>query len=121
MEKVFYIAEVLDKLQPLLTILGVGGLTFFPFVFLYAKCGVDCNTEKERKSVMRGSFVLLAIGVIAMSLHIAIPTKETYLLMQIGSITDMEVENNPKLKQIPENTIILLNKIIEEEETKKHY
>ena len=91
MEKVFYIAEVLDKLQPLLTILGVGGLTFFPFVFLFAKCGVDCKTEDDRKSVMRGSFVLIAIGVIAMSLHIAIPTKKTYLLMHIGSITDIAV------------------------------
>lgn len=124
MEKAFYIADVLDKLQPLLTIFGVGGLTFSPFVFLFGKCGVDCDTDDERKSVMRWSFRLLAIGAIAMSLHIALPSKETYLFMQIGSVVDMAVEDNPNLKQIPESTIILLNKHIEnelEKENKPHY
>lgn len=124
MEKVFYIADLLDKLQPLLTILGVGGLVFFVFVFLWAKCGVGCDTDKECKSALRGSFVLLAIGVIAMSLHIALPSKRTYLFMQIGSIVDTAVENNPNLKQIPENAMIIFNKYIEDElekETKPHY
>jgi len=124
MEKAFYIADVLDKLQTLLTIFGIGGLSFFTFVFLFAKCGVYSNTEGENKSAMRWSFRLLAIGAIAMSLHIALPSKKTYLLMQIGSIVDMAVEDNPNLKKIPQNTIILLNKYIEDElekENKPHY
>ena len=111
MESIFYFAQLfsgLNTVSILAIIFGFLGST----IFLMEGVVDYTNTENERsifRKWAKKSFIILLIGIFG---TVFIPSKETYLFMIGGKVVDNIVKDNPQVKEIPGNTLDLLNEYI---------
>lgn len=61
---------------------------------------------------------VLFFGFVALLITVFTPTKQTYLFMCGGAAVDSIVEDNPEVKELPGNTLNLLNEYIKLETEK---
>ena len=112
MEKIFYLAQVFGTLN------AVGHVVFilFTLIFCITACvyfGFRADDDEDgantAKSASKVSFVAVIIGLL---LTCFVPSKETYLFMVGGKVVDSAIEQNPSVKDLPGNTLQLLNEYI---------
>lgn len=112
MEKIFYLAQVFGTLNTIgRIILCISMAVFFVTAALSADFSIENNKEglKRAKAVCKVAFIFLALSL---SLASFVPSKETYLLMVGGKVVDSVIEQNPSVKDLPGNTLQLLNEYI---------
>ena len=119
MEKIFYLAQVMDGIRTIAIIaLAVCGL------FAFIGCIIcSCNDTDEYGSLKDNDLLfpkwikktlprwLIMVAFAALTL-IFVPNKRTYLFMVAGRGIDNVVSSNPGIKDIPANTLELLNEYI---------
>ena len=112
MEKLFYFAQIFEGINVLVII----GIVFSVIVLLY--CFIQyCDdefTNKVRITCKKGWIGL----IISILLVVFIPTKRTFLFMMGGRAVDSIISNNPEIKELPGNTLNLLNEYIKVETEK---
>lgn len=117
MERMFYIAELVGKLNKICALLAI----LFSIAMAIGWIGRVISTvgedytEGDKKAFKQVSKYSTIFGIIFILAALILPSKNTYLLMMGGKVVDMTIENNPQLKKIPEKTLDLLNAWIEEE------
>jgi hypothetical protein len=117
MEKMFYLAELIGKLNNVCTILAI----LFSIAMAIGWIGRVISTigedytECDKKALKQVSKYSTIFGIIFILAALILPSKDTYLLMMGGRVVDLTIEGNPQIKEIPEKTIDLLNAWIEEE------
>ena len=109
MEKIFYLAQVFDALHITGTILMVISIVALVIVFSATCDDPSCQDNKENKKFCKWVFAGLIIGFLAVCF---VPSKETYLFMVGGKVVDSAIEQNPSVKDLPGNTLQLLNEYI---------
>lgn len=117
MEKIFYLASIFEGLKALVTVLEIlGGVVIVVLGFMYFQAKVNNNCTKEddklMKKILRPTIIIVVVSVLV---DIFVPGRKTYLLMSAGRIVDKAAENDPKVKDIPENTIQLLGSFLQSE------
>ena len=120
MEKLFYFGHVFNSLNILCAIVLVISVTLFAiFIGLgYSEAGEYGHDDKDAKNyfhVARMAGVALLISALGL---VFCPTKQTYLFMMGGRVVDQAITENPDIKQIPANTLDLLNEYIKLETEK---
>lgn len=122
MERVFYYAQIIDGLNTLFSfVCGACGiaaiyLSVAAFVIYY-----DANDQESLikcKSLRRWAIRVWSILAVAIVGIIFIPTKQTFLFMVGGHAVDSMIERHPGIKDIPGNTLDLLNEYIKAETEK---
>lgn len=74
----------------------------------YTNYGKDEDTSFYKKcTILSAIIAIVATIIVAFT-----PSRETYLLMKGGAVVDKAITNNGELKEIPENTLNLLNEYI---------
>lgn len=112
MEKLFYLAQILGGLNTVFKILLVCS-----FILLFtaliswgiASCDLDEGMEKCSKKLIKPALIGIIVGAL---LNIFVPSKETFLFMVGGKVVDSAIANKPEIKELPENTLNLLNEYI---------
>ena len=113
-EKLFYLAKVVFQVF----------LTISAFVFVAATIvalanyydeGPEAEYYKTGSKWAKILFVVVLFNIIGYTFT---PDKETFLFMMGGKVVDTTIENNPEIKELPGNTINLLNEFIEAETDK---
>lgn len=111
MEKIFYLAQVFNGLNIvsniLLILLGITAIGMT--IYCCSECDPEYEPDKRFFKVTRRLWVGLAIAILGV---IFVPSKQTYLFMVGGRVVDKTIENNPQIKDIPGNTLDLLNEYI---------
>ena len=117
MEKIFYFAQLFNSLNTLFITLVIISIVTLIFTGLRCICEPYLNNEEISvvKKITKYIILSLIIGTLGLTFC---PTKQTYLFMVGGKVVDKLVENNPQLKEIPGNTIDLLNEYIKLETEK---
>lgn len=118
MEKIFYFAQLFGSINTLATVLLVISIIAGIFIglwFLFEGWSFD---EQESLIFKKMSKWVISIFIVGSLGIIFCPTKQTYLFMVGGRVVDELVENNPTIKEIPGNTIDLLNEYIKLETEK---
>ena len=117
MEKIFYLAQVLGGLNTLCAVLT--GILSATFIFIAIEIIISKSegdeTPKEMTKMFNAIPLILIISIIGI---IFIPSKQTFLFMIGGKAVDSIVEENPEVKELPENTLNLLNEYIKAETEK---
>ena len=73
---------------------------------------IDFNDEvKKAAKVLKAAIAPLIIGLL---LTTSVPSKQTYLFMVGGRVVDSAVDSNPEIKELPANTLNLLNEYIKQ-------
>lgn len=119
MEKIFYTAQVFEGLYILMCVIfGVCLATAFALM-LFGYCSKvedkEDETAKKYFHKMRVWGAAALIGVLGM---IFMPTKQTYIFMVGGRAVDEAISVNPEIKELPNNTLNLLNEYIKLETEK---
>lgn len=117
MEKIFYFAQVFNGINTLSIILIVVSIVS---IFILGSCliceiSLDEDIVLGLKRALKHSIITCIIGALGL---VFCPTKQTYLFMVGGRVVNELVENNPTIKEIPGNTIDLLNEYIKLETEK---
>ena len=114
MEKIFYIAHILDTLNTFLIIFWVVAMLAFAVFFVEMIIEYDSygKNSDDFKLYQKGTLWSLLAGIILGCGTIVTPDKDTYLLMMGGRVVDYTVNHNPEIKEIPENTISLVNEYL---------
>ena len=114
MEKIFYTAHILDTLNTFLIIFWVVALIVFAVFFVEMVVEYDSygRNDEDFKFYQKGALWSLLAAIILGCGVIVTPDKETYLLMTGGRVVDYTIDNNPEIKEIPENTISLVNEYL---------
>lgn len=121
MEKIFYLAQVIDGVH----VVGIVGLVMsivalcflFPFKYIVLYDGYSYAPDKDNVKVettsrwIRRCWWILSISII---FTILVPEKKTFLFMVGGKAVDTLVEKTD-IEEIPGNTINLLNEYIKAE------
>lgn len=117
MERIFYLAQVFGGLNTLCVVLVSLLTTTFIFVVIGVIASKNEGDEipKEVTKMFRTILLIIFISILGV---IFIPTKKTFLFMVGSRAVDSIVEENPKVKELPENTINLLNEYIKAETEK---
>lgn len=103
MDKFFYLLQVVDGLRIILiAILIVSAIVAFIGILNLFDCLYD---EDNSKKIILWASVVVAVTSI---LLVFIPSKKTILYMTGGRIAEEFVENNEKVKEIPEKTVELI-------------
>ena len=115
MDRIFYLAQIFDGLNTLFIILliaatsvGIAGL----ITSLFAIAEEQDKFAEIGLKISKWSGILAVIFALGL---IFIPTKQTYLFMVGGRVIEQIVDDNPEIKELPGNTIELLNEYIKEE------
>lgn len=74
----------------------------------------DKEDEFEGKLIRAKRCCWLALAV-SIALAVFVPSRETYLFMVGGKVVDEAVKEAPQLKELPGNTLDLLNEYIQTE------
>lgn len=116
----FYLAQILEGLYTLMCVIfGVCLAAAFTFMLFGCMSAVEDgeNTDSTKKYFhkMRIWGAASLIGVLGM---IFVPKKQTYLFMVGGRVVDEAVMANPEIKELPSNTLNLLNEYIKIETEK---
>ena len=112
MEKIFYFAQVCNGLSNLsIILLIVCGITLLiSSVFYFSAKGTrDEDAEKISGRICK---ISAPIVIIAALMVIFVPNKQTFLFMAGGHVVDSIVDDHPEVKEIPGNTLDLLNEYI---------
>lgn len=112
MENIFYLAQVFDGIHAfLLALMVLSVLSVIVSLVTHGCALADRENENipRTRTMLICSIVSLVIASLGM---IFTPTQDTFLLMYGGKIVDHAVENNPEVKDIPGNTLNLLNEYI---------
>lgn len=118
MEKIFYLAQVFSALHALSIVLIVVSIFVALFLGLWYICDVSDFDSEESSFIKKvGRYIVTSLIIGALMLTFC-PTKKTYLFMVGGRVVDELVENNPTIREIPGNTIDLLNEYIKLETEK---
>ena len=109
MEKLFYFSNVLDGLNTLFVVLMIlAGISAVAFL-IFAISEYDEDDVKKYVKATIASVVVFFVSILGI---IFVPDKKTYLLMKGGKAVDVAIENNEEIRDIPENTLNLLNEYI---------
>ena len=113
MEKIFYYASVFETFRIIAgLILAIGLIAFIGF-FIYAIDEyVHYGKNEDLSFFIKADALCLLIVLFSSLIVVFIPSRETYLLMKGGKVVDTAINNNEDLKNIPENTLNLLNEYI---------
>lgn len=112
MEKIFYFAQVCNGLSNFsIVLLIVSGVALFFSIVGYINAKVECDDHAEEISGTTCK-VFAPIVIIAALMVIFVPTKQTFLFMVGGHVVDSIVDDHPEVKEIPGNTLDLLNEYI---------
>ena len=115
MEKIFYLAYIFNAVRIIgifMFVLGILGSAVF---------GISRYTDCEEKddpaypSMTKGLHLFIALLVVGAIITVFVPDKKTYLFMKGGQYVDTLVEDNPDVKELPSNTISLINEYIKAE------
>lgn len=117
MEKIFYLAQIFNSLHWIAIILTA--IAIAAILITLTKIDCDFSFDEDElihfKKTIRYIVITFCIGLLGLTFC---PTKQTYLFM-VGSRTIEDViENNSTLKEVPGNTIDLLNEYIKLETEK---
>lgn len=112
MEKFFYLLQVFDGLNILAWV--IFALSTFLLVFCIGTIITDYDDE-DTALVKKGLKPCTIIVSVALLLAIFVPTRKTIILMAGGKVIDQTIQNNPKIKEIPSNTIDLVNEYLKKE------
>lgn len=111
MEKFLYLLQVADAFNVLAwVIVGISGFLGI-FCLITILVGLDDEIKLAKKSLKP----CIIVASIALLLGIFLPTRKTLILMAGGKIIDQTIQNNPKIKEIPSNTIDLVNEYLKKE------
>lgn len=115
MEKIFYLAYIFNAVR-------IIGIFMFAFGILGSVVfGISRYTDCEGKddpgypSMTKGLHLFLTMLVVGAIITVFVPDKKTYLFMKGGQYVDTLVEDNPDVKELPSNTINLINEYIKAE------
>lgn len=115
MEKIFYLAQVFGVLNTIGHVFFVVSVVLL-VLLVFAICTLDVCNEKQQaenikyaKKAYKIAAIFLALGFL---LTCFVPSKETYLFMVGGKVVDSAIEQNPSVKDLPGNTLQLLNEYI---------
>lgn len=115
MEKIFYLAQVfgvLNTIGHIVLVISVVALFIEGCLVIAAEDDDErkkTQTIKDCKRACKKSSIFLALGFL---LTCFVPSKETYLFMVGGKVVDSAIEQNPSVKDLPGNTLQLLNEYI---------
>lgn len=112
MEKIFYLAQILGGLNTVSIVLLVCSFILLITALIswgLASCDYDEDAVKVSKKLMKPAIIGIIIGAL---LNIFVPSKETFLFMVGGKVVDSTIANKPEIKELPENTLNLLNEYI---------
>lgn len=117
MEKIFYLASIFEGLKALVTVLEIlGGVVIVVLGFMYFQAKVNNNCTKEddklMKKILRPTIIIVVVSVLV---DIFVPGRKTYLLMSAGKVVDKVAKDDPNVKDIPKNTIQLLDSFLQSE------
>lgn len=109
MEKIFYLAQVFDALHFIGIILLIISIIAL-LIVLSAICDdPNCKESTDYRKFCTCTIIGLIIGFLATCF---VPSKETYLFMVGGKVVDSAIKQNPSVKDLPGNTLQLLNEYI---------
>ena len=119
-EKLFYLAKVFDGLNVVFQVFLVLSAILFVVATVIALANYyDGGEEAEYyKTGSKWAKILFPILLLNIGAYIFTPDKETFLFMMGGKVVDTTIQNNPEIKELPGNTINLLNEFIEAETDK---
>ena len=111
MEQIFYLAQAFGTIHNIgCTIASLSGL-----VLVVATIGIFANDTKDGSELCKKiSRRMAAIVSISLLFCAFMPRRETYLLMAGGRVIDMAAADSPEIKELPENTLNLLNEYIKQ-------
>ena len=117
MEKIFYLANVFEGINLLATILMIVGCivcVVFGIMYISARINneVTKDDDKYMKALMKPTLIITVISILCV---VFVPGRKTYLLMSAGKIVDKVAANDPKVRDIPKNTIELLGSFLQSE------
>lgn len=135
MEKIFYLSQVIGGLHTMFGII----LGICLCVALFVTIGTimaahehdnpeedySFSTKEARdayaeecllgyKALKKWATILWTVVFISACVKIFVPTKQTFLFMLGGAVVDNAIEHKPEIKELPENTLNLLNEYIKE-------
>ena len=111
MEKIFYLAQVVNGLSTVFTVF----LIISSVISVILLIGYACEKSegnKEADSLLKIVKKVLVVFIISLVGAVFVPSKETFLFMVGGSVVDQAMEHKPEIKELPENTLELLNEYI---------
>ena len=112
MENIFYLAQVFGGIHAFLVVLMILSVLSVIVSFVIYSSALE-NRENENSPKSRTMLICSIVSLVIASLGtIFTPTQNTFLLMYGGKIVDHAIENNPEVKDIPGNTLNLLNEYI---------
>ena len=118
MENIFYFSQVFGVLNTIL-IIGFVLTTAVAVIALIAHTMNRCDDSMSEAETCMKWFKRSMIVAFLFALPMTfIPSKQTYLFMAGGKVVDDIVKNNPEVKDIPNNTLNLLNEYIKAETIK---
>lgn len=112
MEKIFYLAQILGGLNTVSIVLLVCSFILLIttlIVWAIGFCECDSDLTNASKKLIKPAVIGIIVGAL---LNIFVPSKETFLFMVGGKVVDSAIANKPEIKELPENTLNLLNKYI---------
>lgn len=117
MEKIFYLANVFEGINLLATILMIVGCivcVVFGIMYISARINneVTKGDDKFMKALMKPTLIITVVSILCV---VFVPGRKTYLLMSAGKIVDKVAANDPKVRDIPKNTIELLGSFLQSE------
>lgn len=122
MEKLFYLAQVIGGIHTLFGVVLSVGCVLAIVVSINAIADADeydtgPKYEKEEhlisyKVTKKWAYRLWFIVLISALVTIFVPSKRTYLFMVGGQVVDKAIEQKPEVKELPGNTLELLNEYI---------
>lgn len=122
MELIFYLAHVFSCLHTIAIVmlaLSVIVLVFSGILSIVACPENDYRpgTDEKAKRVFKKT---LPIAIAGLLITTFIPSRETYLFMIGGRVVDSAVSGSPEVKELPANTLNLLNEYIKQKTEDLH-
>ena len=115
----FYLAQIFEGLYTLMCVIfGVCLAAAFIFMMLGCTSAVEDKDDEDAKKYFHKMRVWGATALIGFLGMIFVPKKQTYLFMVGGRVVDEAVMANPEIKELPSNTLNLLNEYIKIETEK---
>lgn len=127
MEKIFYSAQVIGGLHTMFSIiLGVCMVAalFVTIGAIVNAADYDDAVDRRRNNAeeslwgyrvfKKWATILWVVVLFSACVKIFVPNKQTFLFMVGGAVVDNAIEHKPEIKELPENTLNLLNEYIKE-------
>lgn len=112
MEKIFYLAQVCGSLSALSKVIMIISTIVCVLSAILYCCANEDYDETEVKVCSKLCKISLLFVIISTLLVVFVPDKKTFLFMVGGYVVDSVVEDHPNVKEIPGNTLDLLNEYI---------